>query len=87
MSRPADPDDTAGYDAAVRLGVALVLVGTVASVGTLLPLALGVDAFPVAVYLLCFLAPLGLAVVLVALWRRARSRSERIRFVRGDDTE
>ena len=79
MSRPAA---TPRYDTALRVGVVLVLVGTAASVITLLPLALGGDAFPVAVYLLCFLAPLGLAVVLVALWRRARSRSAQIRSAR-----
>jgi hypothetical protein len=87
MHPPDDPDHAAGYDATVRLGAVLVLVGTVASAVTLLPLALGVDAFPVAIYLLCFLAPLGLGVVLVALWRRARSRSARIRFVRDGDAE
>lgn len=82
MSRPDDP---ARYDSAVRLGVLLILVGAAASVVTLLPLALGVDPFPVAVYLLCFLAPLGLGVVLVALWRRATSRSARIRSLRDGD--
>lgn len=82
MNAPGDPTR---YDATARLGVALLLVGTVASVVTLLPLALGTDAFPVAVYLLCLLAPLGLGVVLIALWRRARSRSERIRSVRDGD--
>jgi hypothetical protein len=86
MSRPDEPDAGARYDATVRIGVVLILVGTAASVVTLLPLALGVDPFPVAVYLLCFLAPLGLGVVLVALWRRAISRSARLRSLREGDT-
>jgi hypothetical protein len=81
MTRP-DAAASAPYDAAVRVGVVLVGVGTVASVITLLPLFLGVDPFPVAVYLLCFLAPLGLGVVLVALWGRARGRSARLRSAR-----
>ena len=79
MSRPAA---TPRHDTALRVGVVLVLVGTAVSVVTLLPLAFGGDAFPVAVYLLCFLAPLGLAVVLIALWRRARSRSAQIQSTR-----
>ena len=84
MSRPAAAPR---HDTALRVGVVLVLVGTAASVVTLLPLALGVDAFPVAVYLLCFLAPLGLAMVLVALWRRALSRSAQIRSARESHAE
>jgi hypothetical protein len=62
----------------LRIGVVMVGLGTLASIATLLPLALGGDALPVAVYLLCFLAPLGLGVVLVALWRRASTRSRRM---------
>jgi hypothetical protein len=84
MSRPTA---TPRHDTALRVGVALVLVGTAASVITLLPLALGGDAFPVVVYLLCFLAPLGLAVVLIALFRRARSRSAQIRLAREGHVE
>ncbi|HUV47852.1 MAG TPA: hypothetical protein VMX11_02640 [Actinomycetes bacterium] len=66
-------------DAVFRLGAVLVAIGTVASIVALLPLFLGLDAFPTAVYLLCFLAPLGLGLILVVLWRRARSRWSRIR--------
>jgi hypothetical protein len=62
----------------LRVGVVMVAVGTLASIATLLPLGLGVDPLPVAVYLLCFAAPLGLGVVLVALWHRARTRSQRM---------
>ncbi len=65
----------ASTDAVFRVGAVLVAVGTVASVVALLPLFLGLDAFPVAVYLLCFLAPAGLGLILVVLWWRARSRS------------
>jgi hypothetical protein len=59
--------------------VVLVVLGTLASIATLLPLALGAGALPVAAYLLSFLAPLGLGVILVALWHRARTRSQRLR--------
>lgn len=66
-------------DTVVRVGAALVAIGTVASIATLLPLVVGLEPLPVAVYLLCFLAPIGLGVVLVALWQRARTRSVRLR--------
>ncbi|MCZ3389091.1 MAG: hypothetical protein LH645_08205 [Actinomycetia bacterium] len=66
-------------DFAVRVGTVLVAVGVLATIATLLPLFSGLDALPVGVYLLCFLAPLGLAVILMALWRRARTRSARLR--------
>jgi hypothetical protein len=66
-------------DVAARVGAVLVAVGTLATIATLLPLFLGRDRFPVGVYLLCFLAPLGLAVILVAVWQRARRRSARLR--------
>ena len=66
-------------DTVVRVGAALVAIGTVASIATLLPLVVGLEPLPVPVYLLCFLAPVGLGVILVALWRRARTRSSRLR--------
>jgi cadmium resistance protein CadD (predicted permease) len=69
----------ASTDAVFRVGAVLVAVGTVASVVALLPLFLGLDALPVAVYLLCFLAPAGLGLILAALWWRARTRSARLR--------
>jgi hypothetical protein len=79
---PGDVTDTrpgrSASETWLRIGVVMVALGTLASIATLLPLALGEDALPVAVYLLCFLAPLGLGVVLVALWRRASTRSRRL---------
>ena len=66
-------------DTAVRVGAVLVALGSLATIATLVPLFSGLDPFPVGVYLLCFLAPLGLAVILVALWQRARTRSARLR--------
>lgn len=69
-------------DAAVRIGAALVAVGTVATIATLVPLLFDVSPLPVWAYLLCFLAPLGLGVILVALWQRARTRSARLRSAR-----
>ena len=85
MAPPTDVTDRR-TDLAFRVGVVLVAVGTLASLATLVPLAIGGDALPVGVYLLCFLAPLGLGVILVALWRRARSRSRRLRSFTQDRT-
>lgn len=72
-TRPAQ-----GTDRAIRIGVVLIGLGALATIATLLPLVLDIEALPVGVYLLCFLAPVGLGVILFALWRRARSRSARI---------
>jgi cadmium resistance protein CadD (predicted permease) len=74
-------------DTAVRVGAVLVAMGTLASIATLVPLFSGLDPLPVGVYLLCFLAPLGLAVILVAIWQRARGRSERLRAAARDHSE
>lgn len=52
----------------------MVGLGVVATIVTLLPLLLDADPLPVVFYLLCFLAPLGLGVILLALWLRARDR-------------
>jgi Na+/proline symporter len=71
--------DRSPLDTAVRVGVVLLAVGTIATIATLVPLFSTIDPLPVAVYLLSFLAPLGLAVILVALWQRARTRSARLR--------
>lgn len=65
-------------DVVLRVGAVLVAVGTVAAIVALLPLFLGWDAFPTVVYLLCFLAPAGLGVILVALWQRGRTRTSRL---------
>lgn len=67
-----------GMDAAVRIGVALLALGTVAAVITLIPLFTGAEPFGLWIYLLSLLAPLGLAVLFVAFWQRGRSRSNRI---------
>lgn len=66
-------------DTAVRIGTVLVAVGTAATIAALLPLFVDIDPLPVGVYLLCFLAPLGLGVILLALWQRARRRSAHLR--------
>lgn len=78
---PADPPQRQGYrvDLAMRIGVALVGIGALATIATLLPLFLDLEPLPVAAYLMCFLAPLGLAVILGALWQRARTRRTRLR--------
>jgi len=71
-------------DTVVRVGAVLVAIGTVASIATLLPFVVGLEPLPVPVYLLCFLAPIGLGVILVALWQRARTRSARLRTAHQD---
>ena len=68
-----------GLDWAVRIGTAMIAVGALATVVTLLPLFTGLDPMPLGVYLLCFLAPLGFGVILMALWQRARTRRHRLR--------
>lgn len=45
---------------------------------TLVPLFSGAEPLPLVAYLLALLAPLGLAIVLVAAWRRARGRRARL---------
>jgi hypothetical protein len=74
-------------DVAFRVGAVLVAVGAVASIVTLLPLFTDGDPFPVGVYLLCFLAPIGLGVILATVWWRARSRSSRIRSSRDSHSQ
>jgi membrane protein implicated in regulation of membrane protease activity len=54
-------------------------------VGAVLPFLVGQEPLPLLAYLLALLAPLGLGVVLVALWRRARSR--RVRLAAASDAE
>jgi divalent metal cation (Fe/Co/Zn/Cd) transporter len=81
---PSGDSRRSSLDTAVRVGVVLLAVGTVATIATLMPLFSGADPLPVGVYLLSFLAPLGLAVLLVALWQRARTRSTRLRAARQD---
>jgi len=85
MGRSGDRNGS-GTETAVVVGAVLVALGSIATIATLVPLVTDISPLPTAVYLLCFLAPLGLGVVLVALWRRARSRSARIRSVRDGDT-
>ncbi|MFL6179741.1 MAG: hypothetical protein ACJ74E_07825 [Actinomycetes bacterium] len=77
--RPGDiPSDRPG-EMVVRLGAVLVAVGFLATVITLVPLFLDAEPLPVAFYLLCFLAPVGLGLILVGLWRTARARGRRLR--------
>ena len=56
----------------------MVAVGAVATLVTLLPVFVDLGPLPLPVYLLCFMAPAGLAVLLGALWQRARTRRDRL---------
>jgi hypothetical protein len=67
----------------VRVGALLVAIGFLATVVTLVPLFLDADPLPVVFYLLCFLAPVGLGLILVGLWRAARGRSRQLRVASG----
>ena len=62
----------------MTVGTALMAIGAVATVVTLLPVFVDLDPLPLPVYLLCFMAPAGLAVLLGALWQRARTRQDRL---------
>jgi energy-converting hydrogenase Eha subunit E len=63
----------------LRIGAAMVAVGTVAAVVTLWPLVTGGDPFGVTWYLASMLAPLGLGLILWTFWRQARARGRRHR--------
>ena len=62
-----------------RVGVALVLLGTVAAAVTLWPLVTGADPYPVGWYVAAMLAPVGLGLLLWSFWRQARQRGRRTR--------
>jgi hypothetical protein len=79
--RPSRPQG----DALLRVGAVLIGLGVVASLVTVVPFLVGQEPLPLLAYLLALLAPLGLGVVLVALWRRARSR--RVRLAAASDAE
>ena len=49
----------------------MVAVGAIAGILTLLPIFTGGDPLPVALYLGAMLAPLGVGLMLVGLWRNA----------------
>lgn len=65
-----------------QVGVALVLLGSIATLVTLWPLATGGDPYPVGWYLAAMLAPLGLGLVLWTFWHQARQRARRTRSAR-----
>jgi membrane protein implicated in regulation of membrane protease activity len=73
------PDDTL-----FRVGAVLIGVGVVASLVTVAPFLVGGEPLPLGAYLLALLAPLGLGVVLIALWLRARSRRSRLEAAASD---
>jgi hypothetical protein len=61
------------------VGVGVFAVGALAAVTALVPLLVGADPLPTWVYLGSLLAPVGLAVVLLGLWRTARRHGRRTR--------
>lgn len=71
-------------DTLLRVGAGLIGVGFVASLATVVPLLVDSEPLPLAAYLLALLAPLGLGVVLVALWLRARGRRTRLAAAASD---
>ena len=62
----------AASDRLLRTGVIVFAVGAVFSVVTLVPFLVGASPLPTWVYALSVLAPIGLAIVLYGLWRKAR---------------
>ena len=73
------PRPGARDDSLLRVGVCLFAVGSLAALVALVPFLLGGDPFPTWVYLLSVLSPLGLGLVLWALWRTARHNGRRAR--------
>jgi protein-S-isoprenylcysteine O-methyltransferase Ste14 len=58
-----------------RAGIAFVCLGTLATLITLLSLFTGSEPLPLAFYLVCLLAPLGVGLILWGLLEMARARS------------
>ena len=58
-----------------RAGAALVGVGVIATLITLLPLFTSSEPLPRAFYIVCFLAPVGVGLILWGLLEVARTRS------------
>lgn len=58
----------------LRTGAVLVGIGTVVTIATLFSLFTGSEPLPLAFYLLCFLAPLGVGLILWGLLELAASR-------------
>jgi hypothetical protein len=56
-----------------RVAIVLVAVGVIAGILTLLPIFTGSAPLPVGWYLAALLAPLGIGLMLVGLWRNARA--------------
>lgn len=71
-------------DTLLRAGAVLVGLGFVASLVTVVPFLVGGEPLPLVAYLLALLAPLGLGVVLVALWLKARGRRSRLAAAASD---
>lgn len=76
---PADPSSphqggSRPGDGLVRAGAVLFVLGTVATVVTLVPFLFDLTRLPTAFYLLSLLAPLGFGVALAGLLRSARAR-------------
>ncbi|MYW00947.1 hypothetical protein [Streptomyces sp. SID3343] len=61
-------------DRLVRIGAALFIIGTIATLATITPLLIGTKALPTAVYLVSTLMPLGFAVAGAGLFKSARNQ-------------
>jgi len=68
-----------GADRIFVVGGALFVAGSLAIIAAFIPLATGGDPLPSAFWWLSMLAPLGVAVVLWGIVRRARARSRQTR--------
>ncbi|MFZ0324337.1 MAG: hypothetical protein WAN48_09430 [Actinomycetes bacterium] len=90
MTQPTPPGPTVHRPSAARAGtsdrlmltgVVVFAVGALAAVVALVPLLVGADPLPTAVYLLSVLAPVGLGMVLWGIWQTARrsGQSDRAR--------
>ncbi len=67
-------DSTGPGDRLVRIGAALFIIGTLATLATITPLLIGTTALPTAVYLVSTLMPLGFAIAGAGLFKSARNQ-------------
>jgi hypothetical protein len=59
----------------MRVGIALVGIGTIVTVITVLSLFTSSEPLPVGYYFACFLAPVGVGLILWGLLEKAKTRS------------
>lgn len=77
MGEPPPFDRAGPRDRLVAVGAVLFGIGLLATLITVVPLFIGSSRFPVAVYLVAMLGPVGFGLALLGLLRAARARRPR----------